>query len=88
MNAMALAGHLFWQQHFRTNAECCILYQTLPADLFNLSYSNQLSVDFSETVIKQMQSKHPNLEWLIGDVRSLGLDDSSIDIAIDKASPH
>lgn len=88
MNAMALAGHLFWQQHLRTNAECCLLYQTLPADLFNLSYSNQLSVDFSKTVIKQMQSKHPNLEWLVGDVRSLGLDDSSIDIAIDKASPH
>ena len=35
-----------------------------------------------------MQSKQPNLEWLVGDVRSLGLEDSSIDIAIDKASPR
>ena len=33
-----------------------------------------------------MQSKHPNLEWRVDDVRKLSLDSSSIDIAIDKAS--
>ena len=43
-------------------------------------------MDFSEIVIKQMQLKHPQLEWLVGDVRSLKFEDSSFDIAIDKAS--
>ena len=43
-------------------------------------------MDFSEIVIKQMQAKHPNLEWRIEDVRRLMLEDSSFDIAIDKAS--
>ena len=32
------------------------LSQTLPADLFDLHYENQLSVDFSDVVIKHMQS--------------------------------
>ena len=58
----------------------------MPADLFNLHYTEQLSVDFSETVIKQMQVKHPNLEWRVEDVRRLKLENSSFDIAIDKAS--
>ncbi|MCJ1451622.1 hypothetical protein MMC28_001962 [Mycoblastus sanguinarius] len=57
---------------------------TLPADLSNLRYANQLSVDFSDIVIKQMQSRHPHLEWRVDDVRHLGLGDSSFDIAIDK----
>ncbi|MCJ1377540.1 hypothetical protein MMC17_000635 [Xylographa soralifera] len=59
---------------------------TLPADLANLQYRNQISVDFSDVVIKQMQSKHPDLEWRVDDVRKLGLDSSSIDIAIDKGT--
>ena len=33
-----------------------------------------------------MQAKHPNLGWRIEDVRKLELEDSSFDIAIDKAS--
>ncbi|MCJ1320338.1 hypothetical protein MMC15_005676 [Xylographa vitiligo] len=59
---------------------------TLPADLANLQYRNQVSVDFSDVVIEQMQFKHPGLEWRVDDVRKLSLDDASIDIAIDKAS--
>ena len=58
----------------------------MPADLLNLHYTEQLSVDFSEIVIKQMQVKHPNLEWRVEDVRRLKLENSSFDIAIDKAS--
>ena len=59
----------------------------MPANLFNLDYTEQVSVDFSEIVVKQMQVKHPNLEWRVEDVRRLKLEDSSFDIAIDKASP-
>jgi len=62
--------------------------KTLPADLLGLKYTNQLSVDFSEVVIEQMQTKHPDLEWRVEDVRSLKLEDSSFDIAIDKAGPR
>ena len=43
-------------------------------------------MDFSEIVIEQMRVKHPNLEWRVEDVRRLALEDSSFDIAIDKAS--
>ena len=43
-------------------------------------------MDFSEVVIKQMQSKHPYLDWRVDDVRHLHVDDSSIDIAIDKGT--
>ena len=67
-------------------AEFNFRHKTSPTDLFNLHYANQLCVDFSETVIKQMQSRHPHLEWRVDDVRRLGLADSSFDIAIDKAS--
>ncbi|MCJ1421107.1 hypothetical protein MMC32_007469 [Xylographa parallela] len=59
---------------------------TLPADLANLHYHNQLAVDFSDVVITQMRARHPHLEWRVADVRHLSLDDASIDIAIDKAS--
>lgn len=66
------------------------LCKTLPADLLEMHYTQQLSVDFSEVVIRHMQSKHPNLQWSVDDVRKLGLEDSSFDVAIDKASgsPH
>ena len=43
-------------------------------------------MDFSEIVIERMQVKHPNLEWRVEDVRRLQLEDSSFDVAIDKAS--
>ncbi|MCJ1393027.1 hypothetical protein MMC18_005899 [Xylographa bjoerkii] len=59
---------------------------TLPADLDNLRYRNQISVDFSDVVIEQMQSKYPDLEWRVDDIRKLGLESSTIDIAIDKGT--
>ncbi|KAI9704299.1 MAG: hypothetical protein M1836_007160 [Candelina mexicana] len=59
---------------------------TLTADLFNLHYTNQLSVDFSDVVITQMKAQHPHLEWRVEDVRKLELEDSSFDIAIDKGT--
>jgi hypothetical protein len=62
------------------------VHKTLTADLFSLKYTNQLSVDFSEVVIEQMQIKRPDLEWRVDDVRNLKLEDCSFDIAIDKAS--
>ncbi|KAL8809665.1 MAG: hypothetical protein Q9223_003363 [Gallowayella weberi] len=57
---------------------------TLPADLANLNYDNQLSVDFSAIVIKKMQHRYPFLEWRVDDVRDLHLEDCSVDVAIDK----
>lgn len=47
---------------------------------------NQLSVDFSEVVIKLMQTKHPELDWRVDDVRHLQVDNSSIDIAVDEGT--
>jgi len=64
------------------------LHKTLTADLFSLKYTNQLSVDFSEVVIERMQTKRPDLEQRVHDVRNLKLEDSSFDIAIDKAGPQ
>ena len=59
---------------------------SLTASLFDLHYTNQLSVDFSETVIKQMQRKHSDLDWRVEDVRKLNLQGSSFDVAIDKGT--
>ncbi|KAI9660254.1 MAG: hypothetical protein M1831_003562 [Alyxoria varia] len=59
---------------------------TLTADLAGLQYQNQISVDFSEVVIKYMQSKHPSFDWRVDDVRKLSLGDATIDIAIDKGT--
>lgn len=52
-------------------------------------YRNQLSVDFSQVVIDAMSTKYlqlSGLSWAVMDVRALTLPDSSIDIAIDKAT--
>jgi len=65
---------------------CLFLHKILTADLFCLKYTNQLSVDFSEVVIEQMQTKRPDLELRVDDVRNLKLEDCSFDIAIDKAN--
>ncbi|KFY81058.1 hypothetical protein V499_00171 [Pseudogymnoascus sp. VKM F-103] len=61
---------------------------TLTADIYNLGYTNQTSVDFSQVVIDAMQSKYSSLEtqWRVMDVRQLELPDGSVDVAVDKGT--
>lgn len=58
----------------------------MTADLYDLGYKSQTSIDFSPVVIEQMQTKHPQLQWQIMDVRKMKFPDASFDIAIDKAT--
>ncbi|KAL9636774.1 MAG: hypothetical protein Q9164_002618 [Protoblastenia rupestris] len=69
----------YWDERYKDES-------TLTSDLVNLGYHDQISVDFSNTVIAQMQSRYPNLDWRVDDVRHLQLEDRSIDIAIDKGT--
>ena len=59
---------------------------TLTSELAALGYRSQISIDFSETIIAQMRSRYPNLDWRIGDVRHLQIDDCSVKTAIDKGT--
>lgn len=58
----------------------------MPQELLELGFTQQVCVDFSEIVIKQMRSHCPNLEWRVEDVRDLQSTDSSFDITIDKGT--
>ena len=58
----------------------------MPQDLLELGFTEQVSVDFSEVVIKQMESRCPKLRWRVEDVRDLKSTDSSFDITIDKGT--
>ena len=60
----------------------------MTADLHNLGYGNQTSVDFSSVVIEAMREKYKALEttWEVMDVRDLKLGDESVDVAIDKGT--
>lgn len=62
--------------------------QTLTADLYNLGYTNQTSVDFSPVVIEAMEAKYLalNTEWRVMDIRQLELPDRSVNVAIDKGT--
>lgn len=72
----------------RAGADGTYELQTLTADLHNLGYTNQTSVDFSQVVIEAMKSKYAQLHsrWCVMDVRSLELPDGSVDVAIDKGT--
>ncbi|OBT63790.1 hypothetical protein VE03_06952 [Pseudogymnoascus sp. 23342-1-I1] len=61
---------------------------TMTADIYNLGYKNQTSIDFSRVVIDAMESKYSSLEtrWRVMDVRQLELPDGSVDVAIDKGT--
>ena len=59
---------------------------TLPQDLLALGYTEQVCVDFSETVIEQMRSQCPDLDWRVEDVRNLTSADSAFHFAIDKGT--
>lgn len=60
----------------------------MTADLHDVGYTNQTSIDFSAVVIDAMKLKYAALNtiWHVMDVRSLQFPDSSVDIAIDKGT--
>jgi hypothetical protein len=62
--------------------------QTLTADLYDLGYTNQTSIDFSRVAIDAMKSKYSHMEtrWCVMDVRCLELPNGSVDVAIDKGT--
>ncbi|KAJ4991816.1 hypothetical protein SVAN01_02666 [Stagonosporopsis vannaccii] len=63
---------------------------TVPYDLLERGYTNQLCIDFSTVVVDSMKSRHkdkPQVEWIVGDVRNMtAIDTASVDIAFDKGT--
>jgi EEF1A lysine methyltransferase 4 len=63
---------------------------SLTADLFNLGYQNQCSIDFSPVAIEVMKTRYPDLEpgleWRVMDVREIKFDERSFNLAIDKGA--
>jgi len=83
----------FFVKHLPASSRCHILHlgcgnSSLTADLHNLGYTDQTSVDFSQVVIEAMKSKYLALEtrWCVMDVRKLQLPNGSVDVAIDKGT--
>ncbi|KJX92308.1 S-adenosyl-L-methionine-dependent methyltransferase like protein [Zymoseptoria brevis] len=92
----------FFQRHFfstyRPENEPRILHagsgdSTVPYDLSSEEgYTNQLCVDFSQTVVDMMRARtkasSSGIEWQCADVRDLSalLPDESIDVAFDKGT--
>ncbi len=62
--------------------------QTLTAHLFNLGFTNQMNIDFSEVVIRGMEARYQYLraQWMVMDVRQLTFVDHAFQLAIDKAT--
>ncbi|KAL1793890.1 hypothetical protein ACET3X_007311 [Alternaria dauci] len=63
---------------------------TVPYDLLERGYTNQLCVDFSTVVVDMMKSRHldkPQVEWRVGDVRDMkDIETKSVDVAFDKST--
>ncbi|RPB03585.1 S-adenosyl-L-methionine-dependent methyltransferase [Choiromyces venosus 120613-1] len=62
----------------------------LPEDLHKRGYTDQLSVDFSEVVIRDMKVKYEGFEglrWEVMDVRDMhGVGDGVVGVAVDKGT--
>ncbi|KIV80596.1 hypothetical protein PV11_08087 [Exophiala sideris] len=85
--------HLLDKRPAETNP--CILQlgcgdSTVPADLWNLGYRNQICIDFSTVVIQKMSERHAEkagIKWMYGDVRDMpAIPDASVDVAVDKGT--
>ncbi|KAH8692482.1 S-adenosyl-L-methionine-dependent methyltransferase [Phaeosphaeriaceae sp. PMI808] len=63
---------------------------TIPYDLLDRGYKNQLCIDFSTVVVDLMKSRHasePEVEWIVGDLRNMAeIKTNSIDVAFDKST--
>lgn len=55
---------------------------------FQLGYSNQTAVDFSDIVTANMKKQYPEsrVDWRTMDIRALPFPNSSWDVCIDKAT--
>jgi hypothetical protein len=66
------------------------LKQTVPYDLLERGYTNQVCIDFSKVVVDLMKSRHsdkPQVEWRVGDVRNMiEVNTESVDVAFDKGT--
>lgn len=58
----------------------------LARDLFSLGYTNLVNVDYSAVVIDRMKQKHPDMTWMVMDVRALNIDDGTFDVVLDKGT--
>lgn len=67
-----------------------MLQKTIPADLSERGYKNQLCLDFSTVVVDLMSSRHAQvggIEWKWADVRDMPqIPPASIDVAFDKGT--
>ncbi|KAF2140222.1 uncharacterized protein K452DRAFT_230941 [Aplosporella prunicola CBS 121167] len=59
---------------------------TLSKDMYDVGYTHQTNVDFSDVVIADMRAKHPEMQWLVMDVRDLKFPADHFDVAVDKAT--
>lgn len=63
----------------------------LSQDMWDDGYSQIVNVDYSSILIERMKQQHETLrssmQWIVGDVKALPLEDSSFDVAIDKGRP-
>ncbi|OAK99228.1 hypothetical protein IQ06DRAFT_251227 [Phaeosphaeriaceae sp. SRC1lsM3a] len=63
---------------------------TIPYDLLERGYTNQLCIDFSAVLVENMKSKHadkPQVEWTVGDVRNMvAIESKTVDVAFDKGT--
>ncbi|KAK3640547.1 hypothetical protein LTR56_011886 [Elasticomyces elasticus] len=76
-----------WLRNFETLKPFLLTH--LPTPETNpkiLHLGNQTAVDFSATVIANMKSAHPSIEWMKMDIRHLTFEAESFDICIDKAT--
>ncbi|KAF2829404.1 hypothetical protein CC86DRAFT_392513 [Ophiobolus disseminans] len=57
---------------------------TIPYDLLERGYTNQICIDFSTAVVDLMKSRHtdkPEVDWKVGDVRNMtDVDTQSVDV--------
>jgi hypothetical protein len=64
--------------------------QTIPYDLLERGYTNQICIDFSAVVVDLMRTRHantPQVVWQVGDVRNMtGIASKSVDVAFDKGT--
>lgn len=65
-------------------------HQSVPYDLLDRGYRNQLCIDFSTVVANLMKSRHadkPQVAWQVGDVRNMnGIACNSVDVVFDKCT--
>jgi EEF1A lysine methyltransferase 4 len=67
-----------------------IVWQTIPQDLVQKGYKNQICVDFSSVVVETMSKRHAEIDgiaWMQADVRQMDqIPSGSINVAFDKGT--